>query len=177
VGAAVFAATVRDRIPSVIAAVCAAALLAGAAWVATQQLAQPAGLYDNIPALVGDLAGAADVGDALAVIQRNPHSGVAYAVAQTTDDAAWSEEIVDRLVGSAQPTVEVRSISGTGPLESQSLWAARPGEGGTVWIVSLDAPSDTELAAIDEALECTSDASSLDPAFYGGIRLYALPCG
>ncbi|SFR91080.1 mannosyltransferase [Microbacterium sp. cf046] len=177
VGAAVFAATARDRIPSVVAGACAAILLAGAAWIAALQLAQPPGVYDDVPALVGDLDQSARPGDALAVIQRNPHSGVAYALARTAKDDAWAADIVDRLPASAQPTVELRSVAGTEPIELEESPGAVPAEGATVWIVSLDAPSDAELAAIGDGLGCTTDAADADPEFFGGMRLYEVPCG
>ncbi|HAQ59939.1 MAG TPA: hypothetical protein DCR63_05985 [Microbacterium sp.] len=178
VSGAVFAATARDRIPSAIAGICAGVLLAGAALVALQQFAAPPGLYDDMPSLVGELDEDVQVGDILAVIQRNPHSAVAYAVAQTTEDHAWAADVVDRLPQSAQPTVELRSITGTGPLELEGLSLARPAEReATVWIISLDSPSQVDIAQIGEALMCTVHASGADPTFFGGIRLYHVGCG
>jgi len=177
VGAAVYAATLRDRIPSAIAGVCAAILITGASWVAAQQSTQPPGLYDDVPSLVGELHQGADVGDALAIIQRNPHSGAAYSLAQQLADHEWSSDIVDRLRQSAQPTVEVRLITGTTPLDLEATSSA-PLESTerTLWVVSLDSPSEAELEGIGRAVGCTADSSGKDPMLFGGMRLYDVAC-
>ena len=161
VGAAVFTVTVRRRVLSALAGVCAVILLAVAGWVTAQQLAEPPGLYDDAPSLVRELDAGAEVGDALAVIQRNPHSGVAYSVARNIGSDTWAADVADPLRQSAQPVVEVRSITGTGPLSVASAppTGSRDDEM-SIWVISLDPPSNAELARIST----DSGAEPMQPA-------------
>lgn len=175
VGGAIFAASARVRVWSVIAGLCSAVLAVGAVSVAVEQSARLPGLYDDMPALRAELEREASAGDGLAVIQQNPHSGVTYAVARAIGDVAWAESIGERLPRSAQPIVELTSIGDTGPL---TLGHPSPADGRevTVWIVSLDPPSEAELDEIDTAFGCTTKAALAGPAFFGGMRLYDLRC-
>ena len=173
VGAVVFAATLRRR-SSILAGACAAVLLVASALVAGQQAVQPPGLYDDVPSLLSRVDASAAPGDALVVLQRNTHSGVAYSLARTAHDEPWSDAISDRLRASAQPAVDAREIAATRPLSLEDP----PTSGSSperVWIVSLDAPSRDELAGIADALGCTPDASEA-PEFFGGMRLYEARC-
>lgn len=174
VAAAVSAATLR-RPSSILAGVCAAILLVGSAIVAGQQFIRPPGFYDDVPSLLSRLDASAEPGDALAVIQRNTHSGVAYSLARTAKDQSWADDVRERLPSSSQPGVDVRSIAGTHPLALQDV-SASGSTGGTVWIVSLDAPSQGEIAGIADALGCLPSAVE-DPEFFGGMRLYEARCG
>jgi mannosyltransferase len=175
VGGAVFAASARVRGWSVIAGLCAAVLAIGAAAVAVEQAVRLPGLYDDLPALRAELERRVTAGDALVVIQQNPHSGVTYAMARVTGDLAWATSVGARLPESAQPIVDFRSITDASPLVLRNP-SPPDGREITIWIVSLDPPSATELDEIDRTFECTTESPDAPPTFFGGVRLYDLRC-
>jgi hypothetical protein len=174
VGAIWFAALHAAKAMFVVCGVVASILSLGSLGLNMLAVIEPAPLFDDVPALTDKIESLADSGDAIVVIETNPHFAVAYSIAAGLGDSGWEQGIRDRLVSAARG-LEVRELIQTNPAASTSLIHPLD-QGRSSWIVTLGSPTAEDSRHIESEIGCDLNTRPEPVATFGLMHLTRGEC-
>lgn len=135
---------------------------------------EPTPLFDDVPALTDKIESLAHSGDAVVVIETNPHFAIAYSIAAGLGDAEWEEAIRDHLISPA-PALEVRELIQTNPAVSKPLGGPLD-EGRRSWIITLAPPTAENSRHIESSIGCRLTDHPEPVASFGHMHLTRAEC-
>lgn len=149
---------VRLRTPAAtVAGVASVALLAVSGVLALERAVRDESRPGALEQVSDHLAGAAEPGDRIALVQHYWEGGVASEFAAAADDASYASEVIARLPRGGQPFMEVRRIVSVDPLRTE-LDQTAPAAGDVVWLLTISPVTDEDLETLDPQLaDCLDD--------------------